>query len=79
VFTKNRDRLLVDVVAEESFSLIVQQARAKKLLEHVTVNDTSIEARAGQKSFQRKKSNDDILNSPAPRDPGNNPTRNRRS
>ena len=75
VFSKNRDRLLEGVVAEEFFSLIVEQARAKKLLsdEHFTVDGTLIEAWAGQKSFQRKKNSDDALN-PPPRDPGSNPT-----
>lgn len=75
VFTKNRDRLLKGAVSEEFFSLIVEQARAKKLLsdEHFTVDGTLIEAWAGQKSFQRKKSKDDTLNSPS-RDPGNNRT-----
>lgn len=76
VFSKNRDRLLEGAVAEEFFSLVVAQARTKKLLsdEHFTVDGTLIEAWAGQKSFQRKKSgNDDALN-PPPRDPGNNPT-----
>ena len=75
VFTKNRDRLLEGAVSEEFFSLVVEQARAKKLLsdEHFTVDGTLIEAWAGQKSFQRRKSNDDVLN-PPPRDPGNNPT-----
>src|SRR5215472_10616298 len=76
VFSKNRDRLLEGVVAEEFFSLIVQQARARKLLsdEHFTVDGTLIEAWAGQKSFQRKKGNDDILNPPPPKDHSNNPT-----
>jgi transposase len=75
VFTKNRDRLLDGAVSEEFFSLIVGQARAGKLLsdEHFTVDGTLIEAWAGQKSFQRRKNDDDILN-PPPRDPGNNPT-----
>jgi hypothetical protein len=74
VFTKNRDRLLEGAVSEEFFSLVVGQARAKKLLsdEHFTVDGTLIEAWAGQKSFQRK-SDDDVLK-PPPRDPGNNPT-----
>jgi transposase len=31
VFTKNRDRLLEGAIAEEFFSLIVMQARSKKL------------------------------------------------
>jgi transposase len=75
VFSKNRERLLDGVVAEEFFSLIVAQARRKKLLsdEHFTVDGTLIEAWAGQKSFQRKKSDDDSLN-PPPREPGSNPT-----
>jgi transposase len=75
VFTKNRDRLLDGAVSEEFFSLIVEQARAKKLLsdEHFTVDGTLIEAWAGQKSFQRRKNDDDILN-PPPSDPSNNPT-----
>lgn len=57
VFTKNRDRLLEGAVAEEFFSLIVHQARQKRLLsdEHFTVDGTLVEAWAGQKSFQAKK------------------------
>src|SRR5436853_4501653 len=73
VFTKNRDRLLEGAVSEEFFSLIVEQARRKKLLsdEHFTVDGTLIEAWAGQKSFQRK-GKDDELN-PPPVDRGSNP------
>ena len=46
VFTKNRDRLLDGAVSEQFFSLIVEQARAKRLLsdEHFTVDGTLIEA-----------------------------------
>ena len=57
VFTKNRDRLLEGAVAEEFFTLIVNQARQKRLLsdEHFTVDGTLVEAWAGQKSFQAKK------------------------
>jgi len=75
VFTKNRDRLLGGAVAEEFFSLIVMQARRKKLLsdDHFTVDGTLIEAWAGQKSFQRKDSDHDPLN-PPPVDRGGNPT-----
>jgi transposase len=75
VFTKNRDRLLEGAVSEEFFSSIVEQARSKQLLsdEHFTVDGTLIEAWAGQKSFQRKKSSDDLLK-PPPQDAGNNPT-----
>src|SRR5881227_308467 len=75
VFTKNRDRLLEGAVSEEFFTLIVAQARRRKLLsdEHFTVDGTLIEAWAGQKSFQRKNSDDDPLNPPPP-DRGSNPT-----
>ena len=54
VFTKNRDRLLEGAVAEEFFSVIVNQARQKRLLsdEHFTVDGTLVEAWAGQKSFR---------------------------
>ena len=57
VFTKNRDRLLEGAVAEEFFSVIVNQARQKRLLsdEHFTVDGTLVEAWAGQKSVQVKK------------------------
>lgn len=74
VFTKNRDRLLEGAVAEQFFSLIVGQARNRKLLsdEHFTVDGTLIEAWAGQKSFQRKDRDHDPLNPPPP--DGSNPT-----
>src|SRR6478735_3987245 len=75
VFTKNRDRLLGGAVVEQFFSLIVEQARARKLLsdEHFTVDGTLIEAWAGQKSFQRKDRDHDPLNPPPP-DRSSNPT-----
>jgi transposase len=77
VFTKNRDRLMEGEVAEEFFSLIVNQAKKKHLLssEHFTVDGTLIEAWAGQKSFRakRKEGDDDPLNPPPP-DRGSNPT-----
>lgn len=74
VFTKNRDRLLEGAVAEEFFSLIVEQARVKNLLsdEHFTVDGTLIEAWAGQKSFQRRKEDGDTRK--PPREGSNNPT-----
>jgi len=76
VFTKNRERLLEGVVAEEFFSLVLGQAREMKLLsdEHFTVDGTLIEAWAGQKSFQRKNKDDDIRKPPPPPDAGRNPT-----
>jgi transposase len=75
VFTKNRDRLLEGAVAEEFFSLVVNQARQKRLLsdDHFTVDGTLIEAWAGQKSFQKKKDARTLKLQPPP-DPGNNPT-----
>jgi transposase len=75
VFTRNRDRLLEGAVADEFFTLILGQARSRKLLsdEHFTVDGTLIEAWAGQKSFQRKDKSDDALNPPPP-DHGGNPT-----
>jgi len=75
VFSKNRDRLLEGAVSEEFFSLIVAQARRQKLLsdEHFSVDGTMIEAWAGQKSFQRKSNNDDVLKPPT-NDGTRNPT-----
>jgi len=79
VFTKNRDRLLEGAVAEEFFSIVVNQARGKRLLsdDHFTVDGTLIEAWAGQKSFQTKKK-EDAHKLPPPQDPGSNPTINYR-
>jgi transposase len=74
LYTVRSERMLM-VVSEEFFSLIVQQARSRKLLsdEHFTVDGTLIEAWAGHKSFQSKQLKDDVLNPPPP-DPGSNPT-----
>jgi transposase len=76
VFSKNRDRLLNGAVSEQFFSVIVQQARDRKLLsdEHFTVDGTLIEARAGHKSFQPKQDHNDNLKQPPPKDHSNNPT-----
>ena len=76
VFSKNRDRLLEGVVAEEFFTIVVEQARSRRLLsdEHFTVDGTLLEAWAGQKSFQPKRSHDDHLKPPPPPEPGSNPT-----
>jgi len=74
VFTKNRDRLLEGAVAEEFFSIVVNQARGKRLLsdDHFTVDGTLIEAWAGQKSFQPKKGKGGERQ--PPQDAGHNPT-----
>lgn len=62
-------------MAEEFFSLVVNQARQKRLLsdEHFTVDGTLVEAWAGQKSFQAKKEAT-TPKLPPPQDPGSNPT-----
>src|ERR1700676_760780 len=75
VFTKNRDRLLEGAVSEEFFSLIVNQARQKRLLsdEHFTVDGTLVEAWAGQKSFPVKKEAV-APKSPSSQGGGSNPT-----
>lgn len=75
VFTKNRDRLLEGAVAEEFFSVIVNQARQKRLLsdEHFTVDGTLVEAWAGQKSFQAKKQTT-VPKEPPSAGAGSNPT-----
>ncbi len=54
VFTKNRDRLLNQTVAQRFFDLVVTQAEPWLSDEHFTVDGTLIEAWAGHKSFQRK-------------------------
>jgi transposase len=54
VFTKNRDRLLNQAVAQRFFQLVVEQATPWLSDEHFTVDGTLIEAWAGHKSFQRK-------------------------
>lgn len=75
VFTKNRDRLLEGQIAEEFFQAVLYQARLHRLLssEHFTVDGTLIEAWAGQKSFQPKRSGDGA-NPPTAPPPGSNPT-----
>ena len=59
VFTKNRDRLLTQAVAQRFFQLVVAQATPWLSDEHFTVDGTLIEAWASHKSFQRKDGDDD--------------------
>ena len=61
VFSKNRERLLEGDIANEFFAVVVEQARAMRLLsdEHFTVDGTLIEAWASHKSFQPKDNTDD--------------------
>ena len=55
VFTKNRERLLKGDVAGRFFQLVVEEARALKLMsdEHFTVDGTLLEACASLKSFKK--------------------------
>lgn len=54
VFSKNRERLLNEEVAQQFFARVNQLASGFMSDEHFTVDGTLIEAWAGQKSFQRK-------------------------
>jgi transposase len=59
VFSKNRDRLLNQEVAQEFFGRVLAQAKPHLSDEHFTVDGTLIEAWASQKSFQKKDGGDD--------------------
>jgi hypothetical protein len=54
VFSKNRDRLLNQEVAQLFFRRVKEEARGLMSDEHFTVDGTLIEAWASHKSFQRK-------------------------
>jgi transposase len=54
VFSKNRDRLLNQDLAQNFFAHVKEQAAGLMSDEHFTVDGTLIEAWAGQKSFRRK-------------------------
>jgi transposase len=60
VFSKNRERLLADGVAQELFACVVEQARARRRLsdEYFTVDGTLIEAWALHKIFRPKQGGD---------------------
>ena len=59
VFSKNRERLLNQEVAQEFFRRVLAQAKPHLSDEHFTVDGTLIEAWASQKSFQKKDGGDD--------------------
>jgi len=59
VFSKNRDRLLNQEVAQEFFGRVLGEAKVHLSDEHFTVDGTLIEAWASQKSFQKKDGGDD--------------------
>lgn len=54
VYSKNRERLLNEEIAESFFRRVLERARAYMSDEHFTVDGTLIEAWASQKSFRRK-------------------------
>src|SRR6202789_3321668 len=54
VYSKNRERLLNEEIAESFFQRVLERARPFMSDEHFTVDGTLIEAWAGQKSFRRK-------------------------
>jgi transposase len=54
VFSKNRERLLNEEIAESFFQRVLERARPYLSAEHCTVDGTLIEAWASQKSFRRK-------------------------
>jgi transposase len=58
VFSKNRDRLLNQEVAQRFFGEVTAQAQGLMSDEHFTVDGTLIEAWASHKSFQRKDGGD---------------------
>jgi len=58
VFSKNRERLLNEEIAEAFFARVLQQAKPYLSDEHFTVDGTLVEAWASQKSFRRKDEDD---------------------
>src|ERR1700721_3000696 len=54
VYSKNRERLLNEEIAEAFFRRVLDRARPYMSDEHFTVDGTLIEAWASQKSFRRK-------------------------
>jgi transposase len=54
VFSKNRERLLNEEIAEVFFQRVLEQAQPYLSDEHFTVDGTLLEAWARQKSFRRK-------------------------
>src|SRR6266446_3277961 len=54
VFSKNRERLLNEEIAEGFFQRVLERAKPHRSDEHFTVDGTLIEAWASQKSFRRK-------------------------
>src|SRR5579862_1852178 len=59
VFSKNRERLLNQDVAQTFFARVLAHAKPHLSDEHFTVDGTLIEAWASQESFQKKDDGDD--------------------
>lgn len=60
-FTKNRDRVLNEAIAQSFLGALLADPKVKRLLshEHFTVDGTLLKAWAGMKSFRRKDGKDD--------------------
>lgn len=60
-FTKNRDRVLSEAIAQAFLAALLGDAKVKRLLshEHFTVDGTLLKAWAGMKSFRRKDGKDE--------------------
>src|SRR2546427_732238 len=61
VFSKNRERLLNEEIAEAFFQRVLAQAQPYLSDEHFTVDGTRIEAWASQKSFRRKDDTEEFV------------------
>src|ERR1022692_4439068 len=59
VYSKNRERLLNEEIAEGFFQRVLERAKPFMSDEHFTVDGTLIQAWASQKSFRRKDGSDD--------------------
>jgi transposase len=60
-FTKNRDRVLNEAIAQAFLAALLDDPQVKRLLshEHFTVDGTLLKAWAGMKSFRRKEGSDE--------------------
>ena len=64
VFSKNRERLLTEPIAQAFFQRVLRQARTYLSDEHFTVDGTLIEAWASQKSFRPKQEGEPPTSTP---------------
>ena len=70
-FSKNRERLLNEVIAKEFFAEVLSRARLRRYLssEHFSVDGTLLKAWASHKSFKPKPGNDQPGGGPNSGDP----------